>query len=108
MERTRGQVAMAIIAGVILALSAILCGLVTWASLAFADQATCGPTPPVEYRHDVLLVGLIVYALCAVPAGVLVAFGRTPGLIVAIVLSCCAFAPPALSYLFSLFSSALC
>jgi hypothetical protein len=106
--RASGQVAMATIAGVILAVSALLCALVAWGSFRFAYEATCGPTPPVEWRLDILYVGLGAYALLAIPTVILISIGRTAGLVVAIILACCALAPPALSYVFAILSSAMC
>ena len=106
--RTSGEVAIATIATVILAFSALLCAVVAWESFRFAYQTTCGPTPPVEWRLDILYVGLGLYAALAIPTVVLIRVGRTAGLVVAIILACCALAPPALSFLFALFSSALC
>jgi len=99
---------MAIVAAVILALSAALCAAVTWVSLELAHKVTCEPPAPVEFRHDVLAVGLVAYVLCAVPGVVLAAIGRTTGLVFAIALACLALAAPALSLLFTLFSASLC
>ena len=55
--------------------------------LAFAHQATCGPDPPVESRHEVLFTGLTVYAVFVLATAVLMWRGRTLGLIFAMILA---------------------
>jgi hypothetical protein len=106
--RTPGEVKMMIVSGVALAISALLCAAVTKEELAFAHQATCGPDPPVESRHEVLFTGLTVYAVFVLATAVLMWRGRTLGLIFAMILAIFAIGAPILTFLVSVFSAAMC
>lgn len=107
-ERTSGQQTLTVIGLVLLVLSVMLCVAVTWASLAFAHQATCGPTPPVEYRHHILIVGLVGYAAFAAVSAVLLVKGGTNRLVFAMICAVGAMGWPSICYLFALVSSAMC
>ena len=103
-----GFVAVTVIAWVVLGLSAFFCAWVTKVGLAFAHQETCGPSPPVEWRQEVVFIGLAVWALLALPALALMFFRKRMPTILALILACISGVVPFFTLCIPLFAAGLC
>ncbi len=106
--RTSGQRFLFWLGVIVLGISAVCCAFVTLFLLQFAHQVTCGPTPPVAWRHQILFTAEAVYAALAIAAGLCLWRGRDAGLVVALLLAVGALGGPPLAFLFTLSSAAMC
>lgn len=103
-----GFVAVTVIAWVVLGLSAFFCVWVTKVGLEFAHEETCGPSPPVAWRQEVVFIGLAVWALLALPALGLMVFRKRTPTVVALILACISGVVPFFTLLIPLFAAGLC
>jgi len=103
-----GFIAVTVIAWVVLGLSALFFAWVTKVGLAFAHQETCGPSPPVEWRQEVVFIGLAVWALFAFTGLGLMFFRKRIPTIIALILACMSGVVPFFTRCIPLFAAALC
>ena len=109
MSAHRGSfVAVTVIAWVVIGLATLLFAAMIVSWLSFAHDATCGPHPPTEFRHQELLAFAVVQGVLVLGALGCIVGSRRITTIVALVLASVAAVVPFLSWAAMIFEVGMC